>query len=193
MEVIMIWFDRLLSSEDRYLHFGTSSQWWIISRFSMLPRDKHILTVFLSFRSSGDSTGSTPAQSEAAYSQLIAKHPSTILALNHETEGGWFYFNIVSKTLSYLLVDSRNDCVRTSSPSIYNQIFLNGFFLSHQVLPFAIQQLQKAGYKLVSLAECTGLPAYQSISAPGVRDVSSPLPFFFHVRCWCVPKSTWQC
>ncbi|PPQ79987.1 hypothetical protein CVT25_003047 [Psilocybe cyanescens] len=84
---------------------------------------------------SGDSTGSTPAQSEAAYSQLIAKHPSTILALNHETE-------------------------ETTA---------------HQVLPFAIQQLQKAGYKLVSLAECTGLPAYQSVSAPGT------------------PDSTWHC
>ncbi|KAH9481128.1 Chitin deacetylase [Psilocybe cubensis] len=79
---------------------------------------------------SGDSTGSTPAQSEAAYTQLIARHPSTIVALNHETE-------------------------ETTA---------------HQVLPFAIQQLQKAGYKLVSLAECTGLPAYQSVTTPGVRD-----------------------
>ncbi|KAG6843343.1 hypothetical protein H0H93_001326, partial [Arthromyces matolae] len=35
---------------------------------------------------SGDSTGSTPAQSEAAYVSLIGKHPNTILALNHETE-----------------------------------------------------------------------------------------------------------
>jgi len=35
---------------------------------------------------SGDSTGSTPAQSEAAYKALIAKNPSNILALNHETE-----------------------------------------------------------------------------------------------------------
>jgi len=33
---------------------------------------------------SGDSTGSTPAQSDAAYDALIKKHPNTILALNHE-------------------------------------------------------------------------------------------------------------
>jgi len=34
---------------------------------------------------SGDSVGATPAQSKASYDQLIAGHPSTILALNHET------------------------------------------------------------------------------------------------------------
>jgi len=33
---------------------------------------------------SGDSTGSTAAQSNAAYDQLANQHPSTILALNHE-------------------------------------------------------------------------------------------------------------
>jgi len=32
----------------------------------------------------GDSTGSTPAQSMAAYDAVAKKHPSTILALNHE-------------------------------------------------------------------------------------------------------------
>ena len=42
----------------------------------------------------------------------------------------------------------------------------------HQVLPYAIKKLQAAGYKLVSLAECTGLPAYQSVTTPSVRDVS---------------------
>jgi peptidoglycan/xylan/chitin deacetylase (PgdA/CDA1 family) len=36
---------------------------------------------------SGDSTGSTPAQSNAAYDKLAKKHPSTILALNHEVYG----------------------------------------------------------------------------------------------------------
>jgi peptidoglycan/xylan/chitin deacetylase (PgdA/CDA1 family) len=33
---------------------------------------------------SGDSTGSTAAQSNKAYDALIKQHPSTILALNHE-------------------------------------------------------------------------------------------------------------
>lgn len=36
---------------------------------------------------SGDSTGSTAAQSNAAYDKLAESHPSTILALNHEVYG----------------------------------------------------------------------------------------------------------
>jgi len=79
---------------------------------------------------SGDSVGATPAQSEASYDQIIAQHPSNILALNHE---------------------------------VYETT-------AHQVLPYAIKKLQAAGYKLVSLSECTGLPAYQSVGTPGVRD-----------------------
>ncbi|KAK3826428.1 MAG: carbohydrate esterase family 4 protein [Linnemannia gamsii] len=39
-----------------------------------------------------------------------------------------------------------------------------------QVLPYAIEKLQGAGYKLVTLAECLGLPAYQSVGAPSVPD-----------------------
>ncbi|KAF9457983.1 acetyl xylan esterase II [Collybia nuda] len=40
------------------------------------------------------------------------------------------------------------------------------------VVPHAIATLQKAGYKLVTLAECLGRPAYQSVGAPAVRDDS---------------------
>lgn len=43
---------------------------------------------------------------------------------------------------------------------------------AHQVLPYAIQRLQSAGYKLVTIAECLGKPAYQSVNAPGIRDSS---------------------
>ncbi|KAF5359809.1 hypothetical protein D9756_003631 [Leucocoprinus leucothites] len=39
-----------------------------------------------------------------------------------------------------------------------------------EVLPYFINKLQTAGYKLVSLSECSGLPAYQSVAAPQVRD-----------------------
>lgn len=34
---------------------------------------------------SGDSTGTPPDQSEAMYTNLVNQHPSSILALNHET------------------------------------------------------------------------------------------------------------
>jgi len=81
---------------------------------------------------SGDSTGSTVAQSEAAYDQLIASHPKNIIALNHEP----------------------------LEPTV------------HQLLPYAIQKLQAAGYKLVTLAECLGQQPYQYTVAPGVPDSS---------------------
>jgi len=42
----------------------------------------------------------------------------------------------------------------------------------HQVLPHAISVLRRAGYRLVTLAECLGLPAYQSVGAPGTPDGS---------------------
>ncbi|KAJ7583226.1 carbohydrate esterase family 4 protein [Mycena floridula] len=42
----------------------------------------------------------------------------------------------------------------------------------HQVLPYAIAKLQAAGYELVTLAECTGLPAYQSVGTPGTPDAT---------------------
>ncbi|KAG5645106.1 hypothetical protein DXG03_006920 [Asterophora parasitica] len=38
------------------------------------------------------------------------------------------------------------------------------------VVPHAIQVLQKAGYKLVTLAECLGKPAYQYVGPPAVND-----------------------
>ncbi|KAJ7590664.1 carbohydrate esterase family 4 protein [Mycena floridula] len=41
---------------------------------------------------------------------------------------------------------------------------------AHRLLPYAISKLKAAGYKLVSLSECTGLPAYQSVGTPGTPD-----------------------
>lgn len=40
------------------------------------------------------------------------------------------------------------------------------------VVPFAITELQKAGYKLVSVAECLGLEAYREVEGKTSRDVS---------------------
>ncbi|KAL0953206.1 hypothetical protein HGRIS_004461 [Hohenbuehelia grisea] len=37
---------------------------------------------------------------------------------------------------------------------------------AHQVLPYAISKLQAAGYRLVTLAECLGKPAYMSNPSP---------------------------
>ena len=49
------------------------------------PRTNH--DFYISYISSGDSTGSTPAQSKAAYDTIIGQHPDNILTLNHETYG----------------------------------------------------------------------------------------------------------
>jgi hypothetical protein len=62
----------------RLINFHWARACWLILLF-------HIF-------SSGDSTGSTPAQSEAAYDTRIGQKPNTILALNHEVKGK-FVFN----------------------------------------------------------------------------------------------------
>jgi peptidoglycan/xylan/chitin deacetylase (PgdA/CDA1 family) len=79
---------------------------------------------------SQDSVGATPARSQQLYDNVIAAHPSTLLALNHE---------------------------------VYERT-------AHQVVPYAIQRLKQAGYQLVTVSQCLGLPAYQNVGAPGVRD-----------------------
>jgi len=82
---------------------------------------------------SGDSTGSTVAQSESAYDDLVwNQHPSDIIALNHET-----YSNTV-----------------------------------YDLLPYAISDLQSAGYKFATIAECLGMEPYQWTAAPQTPDSS---------------------
>jgi peptidoglycan/xylan/chitin deacetylase (PgdA/CDA1 family) len=66
---------------------------------------------------SGDSTGSTPARSKAAYDTVAKQHPSTILALNHETYGAYIDY------LFGLLVSNINRRVhRTHRPSLCHQV-----------------------------------------------------------------------
>jgi len=79
---------------------------------------------------SEDSIGATPAESEALYDQLLSRHPSTILPLNHE---------------------------------VYETT-------AHQVLPYVLDKLSKAGYKMVTVAECVGLPPYQLVESPSPKD-----------------------
>ncbi|KAJ3507680.1 hypothetical protein NLJ89_g6168 [Agrocybe chaxingu] len=43
---------------------------------------------------------------------------------------------------------------------------------AHNVVAYAIQRLQSAGYRLVTLSECLGRPAYQSTAAPQTPDSS---------------------
>jgi len=53
--------------------------------------------------------------------------------------------------------------------NLNNMLFLNHETLdttANQVLPFAINLLQSHGYKLVTLAECLGLPPYVAVGVP---------------------------
>lgn len=92
---------------------------------------------------SGDSTGSTPDQSNAAYAGL---NTPSILALNHETIGKFRSpFNIVIGNGA----DHRNS---ESTVKV--------------LLPAAIATLKRKGYNLVTVAECLGLPAYLNTGSP---------------------------
>ncbi|THV06404.1 carbohydrate esterase family 4 protein [Dendrothele bispora CBS 962.96] len=43
---------------------------------------------------------------------------------------------------------------------------------AHQVIPYAVQQLQNAGYQFATVAECVGLEPYQSVGSPQTNDGS---------------------
>ncbi|CUA76241.1 hypothetical protein RSOLAG22IIIB_12144 [Rhizoctonia solani] len=81
---------------------------------------------------SRDASGASATESKQLYDEVIARRPSTILTLNHETHS----------TTAY------------------------------DVLPYAIQKLQAAGYKLVTVAECLGEQPYQSVGSPQTPDAS---------------------
>ncbi|KAF5374533.1 hypothetical protein D9615_009075 [Tricholomella constricta] len=107
---------------------------------------------------SGDSSGKTTAQIMQAYDGIALARPSTILALNH-------------------------DVYRKHSPFPPPPLFLTQVPITNEhranieqtaqvIVPHAIATLQRAGYKLVTLAECLGMPAYQYVGPPAVRDAS---------------------
>jgi hypothetical protein len=73
------------------------------------------------------------------YNNIANQHPNSLLALNHET----------SESSAYVLVPSS-----TPLPAL---TILN----RHDVLPYAINVLQNAGYNLVTVAECLGQSPYQ--------------------------------
>lgn len=114
---------------------------------------------------SGDSVGVSPAQSDKDYDALVKKHPSTILALNHEVYGQLYTpFRVIS--LGHGLMKTR-----------YAET------TAHIVVPHAIKALTGAGYKLVTVAECMGMQPYQSVTTP--QQVSLPRLFSDTVSLIC--------
>jgi len=65
---------------------------------------------------SGDSTGSTAAQSNAAYDKLAQDHPSTILALNHEVYGTQPRSKLLRLYLIAREIDCRTNRTRRRAP-----------------------------------------------------------------------------
>jgi peptidoglycan/xylan/chitin deacetylase (PgdA/CDA1 family) len=65
---------------------------------------------------SGDSAGFTPAKSNAEYDRIAKQHPSTVLALNHETYGLLFslWFTTGKRLIEY--IDCRNNRTCRYSP-----------------------------------------------------------------------------
>jgi hypothetical protein len=104
---------------------------------------------------SRDAMGATPAESKQAYTDLATSRPSTALTLNHETRGEWF----------------PPDC---HVAVVYIQVFTER--TAHEVLPHAISVLKSKGYRLVTLAECLGEPAYRSVGAPQTASLHFPVP-----------------
>ena len=103
---------------------------------------------------SGDADGVPPAESKARYDATVAQHPGNILALNHEPFAGTAYA-LISSSIP-------RASIHRSSPLLYR----------YDVLPHAIQVLQNAGYRLVTVAECVGQNPYQWVAdpqTPGVR------------------------
>lgn len=49
-------------------------------------------------------------------------------------------------------------------------------FFRHQVLPVVLPELSAAGYRVVDVATCLGVPKYLKVSSPGQRDVSFTPP-----------------
>ena len=95
---------------------------------------------------SGDSIGATPAESNAAYDNLVKDHPSSVLALNHEVYSTFLFFSF------------EIPWIESSMLSIGTTAFI--------VAPHAIKVLQSAGYKLVTVAECLGQQPYLSTGPP---------------------------
>jgi hypothetical protein len=138
--------------EDLIQIFWLSSYPWLL------------ISVVLWDLDSGDSTGSTEAQSQDIYSAAVAKNPNNILALNHET----------SSTTAWVDCGIRCDLMLLNWRWTYSAILCLPTW-SEQLVPYAIKLLQSKGYQLVTVAECLGLEPYQSITNPGTRDVGSNL------------------
>ncbi|KAK0493253.1 carbohydrate esterase family 4 protein [Armillaria luteobubalina] len=82
----------------------------------------------------------------------------------------WDFDSGDSVGVSVAQSDTKYDALATSHPNTI--LTLNHETYGHTtVLPHAIQVLKAAGYNLVTVAECLGLPSYLNIGQAGMKDV----------------------
>lgn len=122
--------------------------------------------------SSGDSVGASPGESQIAYTAAV-QDQQPILALNHETKGETAFLSCAAIIIMTDIIMPRNDCVRLNPvpPRLYTMI--SHHIHRREVLPAAIRTLKDAGYRLVSVAECTGREPYLNVDASALPPVSS--------------------
>ena len=137
-------FERLLGVKPAFMRPPYGNYNDLVRQVAYQRGQKLVLWDF----DSGDSTGSTAAQSDQAYDALIKKHPSTILPLNHEVYGTYifiFYWELPDESL-FIVPHSETT--------------------AHIIVPHVLKALNAAGYKMVTLAECLNMEPYQSVTSP---------------------------
>ncbi len=113
-------------------------------------------------------------QQKAQYSDVASRKPKNVLSLQHDVKSTFF-------------VLGSGKFVADWDPAFSGDTV-------YQVLPYAIQQLKGAGYKLVTLAECVGEAPYQHVGPPQSRTVSN-----FNLVCGLLRaygiwlQSDWHC
>ena len=112
-------------------------------------------TVTMWDHDTGDGSRAPVAQSVQGYTDLVARHPPTVLTLNHEVYGS---FPSVTDDGEIMIVVPIAETT------------------AREIVPHAIRVFQARGYRLVTVAECLGMEPYQSVTTPqNVRQS------FFHV------------
>ncbi|PFH50025.1 carbohydrate esterase family 4 protein [Amanita thiersii Skay4041] len=117
-------------------------------------------------------TGAVPAFMRPPYGESNDK-VLEVAAAHGQTVAIWDFDN--QDTLGKSPEDSKriyDDAIRRHPSTILTINHEVKETTAHQVIPYAITELKKAGYRLVTLAECLGRQPYKSIGSPQNRDGS---------------------
>lgn len=95
--------------------------------------------------------------------QVAKEHNQNVIIWDFDSED--------SVGVSAAQSDTKYDALAASHPNTILTLNHETYeFTAATVLPHAIQVLKAAGYNLVTVAECLGLPPYLSIGQAGTKD-----------------------